>query len=124
MARAAADTTDPATPGATAVNEVRLSGRLAASPESRELPSGDEVVTFRLIVDRQGSSGTKAPRSGVDTIDCSVWKAGLRRRSMSWQSGDLLVVEGALRRRFWRSPAGPRSRYDVEVTKAHRQRWA
>ena len=101
------------------LNEVRLRGRLAAEPEARSLPSGDEVVTFRLIVDRRGPRSAQAT---VDTIDCTVWSAGLRRRSLAWAEGDRLTVEGSLRRRFWRSPQGPRSRYDVEVSRVSRDR--
>jgi len=101
------------------LNEIRLRGRLAAEPEARSLPSGDEVVTFRLIVDRRGPRSAQAT---VDTIDCTVWSAGLRRRSLAWAEGDRLTVEGALRRRFWRSPQGPRSRYDVEVNRVSRDR--
>ena len=33
-----------------------------------------------------------------------------------------LTIEGVLRRRFWRTPAGARNRYDVEVTRARRVR--
>ena len=65
---------------AVAINEVRLRGRLAVTPEPRELPSGDVVATFRLIVDRPAkavsSSGSKVR---VDTIDCAVFRADVRR---------------------------------------------
>ena len=109
------------------VNEVRLCGRLAAEPEERVLPSGDSLVTFRLVVlrpasRRKGPAGGRAP--SVDTIDCSAWSAALRRRVVTWTAGDLISVEGALRRRFWHSPAGARSRYDVEVVQASRRRRA
>ena len=101
----------------TSVNQVHLAGRLAAPPETRQLPSGDQVVTFRLVVSRgRGRRASKAGRAGVDTIDCTIWTAGLRRRSASWTPGEKLAVEGSLRRHFWRSAGGPRSRYDVEVT--------
>lgn len=102
-------------------NQVQLQGRLADAPEHRELPSGDEVVTFRLVVTREApSNASRRSRSTVDTIDCTIWSGRLRRTSGTWTPGDILTVEGALRRRFWRSPAGPRSRYDVEVTAATR----
>ncbi|MFL6181101.1 MAG: single-stranded DNA-binding protein [Actinomycetes bacterium] len=103
------------------LNEVRLRGRLADRPEVRELPSGDEVVTFRLVVGRRRSRGSQV---SVDTIDCTVWSASLQRRAATWEAGEVLVVEGALRRRFWRSPQGARSRYDVEVQKVTRVRRA
>lgn len=109
------------------VNEVRLCGRLAAAPEERVLPSGDALVTFRLVVSRpasrrRGPAGGRVP--SVDTIDCSAWGAALRRRVGNWAAGDIVTVEGALRRRFWHSAAGARSRYDVEVVKASRRRRA
>ena len=113
----AAATTAPQHP----VNEVRLRGRLADRPEVRALPSGDEVVTFRLVVGRRRSRGSQV---SVDTIDCTVWSATLQRRAVSWEAGEVLVVEGALRRRFWRAPQGARSRYDVEVQKVTRVRRA
>ena len=103
------------------LNEVRLRGRLADQPEVRELPSGDQVVTFRLVVGRRRTRGSQV---SVDTIDCTVWSASLQRRATSWNAGEVLVVEGALRRRFWRSPQGARSRYDVEVQKVTRVRSA
>lgn len=97
-------------------NQVRLVGRVAAAPQVTALPSGDEVVTWRLIVDRP--SAEQAPY--VDTLDCAAWSARTRRSARSWSAGDLVTVEGALRRRFWRGPQGPRSRYEVEVTAARR----
>jgi single-strand DNA-binding protein len=40
------------------VNTVTLCGRLAAEPEQRELPSGDTLLTFRLVVDRPARSSS------------------------------------------------------------------
>jgi single-strand DNA-binding protein len=97
-------------------NEVRLSGRLPADPLERELPSGDTVWTFRVIVRRPGN----AARAGVDTVDCAAYAAGAARSVRSWRAGDEVAVVGALRRRFWRSPTGARSRYEVEVARARR----
>lgn len=106
------------------VNTVHLVGRLAAAPVPRELPSGDVLVTMRLVVARP-SGRRRATASGravtVDTIDCSVWTAALGRRVLRWNPGDQVVIEGSLRRRFWRGPGGAQSRYDVEVVKARRE---
>ena len=48
-------------------NAVRLVGRVSGVPEERELPSGDRVVTFRLVVERaEAGAGTRsADRSGT-----------------------------------------------------------
>jgi single-strand DNA-binding protein len=111
------------------VNEVRLLGRVAAPAEQRELPSGDVVATFRVIVAREGVAGSASSRpegrkGGVDTIDCVAWRAGLRRTVNSWHEGDTVAVTGALRRRFWRGEAGATSRHEIEVSKATRVRRA
>lgn len=97
--------------GAGLLNEVRLRGRWTAAAE-RELPSGDVVVTARLVVPRAGP--------GVDTIDCAVWKAATRRRAMKVVAGSTVEVDGSLRRRFWRTPSGAASRYEVEVSALRR----
>ena len=99
------------------VNEVIVGGRVSAQPEERELPSGDTVVQLRLVVPR---SDPRARAGGggatVDTIDVACWTKALQRKAIRLKPGDLVTVRGALRRRFWRSPAGPASRYEVEAS--------
>ena len=102
-------------------NEVVLVGRVGATPEQRELPSGDVLVSFRLVVDRPPRSVPEGVRPVlVDTLDCITWAAGLQRTVSGWQPGDVVRVEGALRRRFWRAGAGAASRCEVEVVRAKR----
>ena len=96
-----------------AVNQVTLQGRLAASAEQRELPSGDVVMTFRVVVDRPPGGRS---RQSVDALECVVWLPRLRRSVSTWLTGDRVAVEGALRRRFFRTAAGTASRVEVEAT--------
>jgi len=100
------------------VNEVRLVGRVSGSPLARDLPSGDRVVTWRLVVGR--GPGARGP--SVDTIDCAVWAAGLLLRAERLADDQVVEVEGHLRRRFWRGAGGPASRYEVEVVRLRRWR--
>ncbi|MFC6707401.1 single-stranded DNA-binding protein [Flexivirga alba] len=107
---------------AAAVNEVHLVGRLSAPPVVKHLPSGAEVVQLRIVVDRPAGTRAKTPgdvsRSPtVDTIDIACWSAESRRRAMSCAGHEVIDVSGALRRRFWRGPAGVASRYEVEAGK-------
>lgn len=107
------------------VNEVLLTGRVSGVPEERELPSGDRVVQLRVVVRRAPARGrTGGSRAVVDTIDLSCWTRPLQRKALKLGAGDLVTVHGALRRRFWRSPGGPSSRYEVEVTVLDRHRGA
>ena len=102
-------------------NEVRLVGRLAADPVRRELPSGDVLVQFRVIVDRGPglrAAGRRTPT--VDALDCTAWRKDVQRSLGSYAAGDVVEVTGALRRRFWRSPGGPASRSEVEATRLRR----
>jgi single-strand DNA-binding protein len=104
-------------------NDVLLVGRLAAPAEARTLPSGDTLLVFRLVVDRP--PGTPRTRNGrrlqtVDTLDCVVTTAVLRRKLSVWKAGDVVEASGSLRRRFWRGAHGPASRCEVEVRAARR----
>ena len=107
-------------------NEVRLVGRLAVQPVHRELPSGDPLVSFRLVVERD-AAGVRAARAGgssrsptVDTLECSAWRRDVQRTLARTGPGDVLEVQGALRRRFWRTGAGAASRSEVEVVRVRR----
>lgn len=104
-------------------NEVALVGRISGTPEERELPSGDTLVAWRVVVPRPAPrrpppDGTRPPT--VDTLDCVAWTAALRRTARRLADGDIVAVEGALRRRFWRAPAGASSRCEVEVSALRR----
>jgi single-strand DNA-binding protein len=56
----------------------------------------------------------------VDTFDCVAWAGGVRRTAGSFQAGDVVSVQGALRRRFWRAGAATASRCEVEVAAVKR----
>lgn len=98
-------------------NEVFLRGRLAAEPDERTLPSGDELVAFRLSVPRPPGEKVR-----VDSIDCATMSPRVRRCLERAEPGAELEVTGALRRRFWRSAAGLGSRYEVLVSSARLSR--
>lgn len=91
-------------------NHVFLRGRLADEPLYRELPSGDLLAVFRLTVKRPPGERTK-----VDSIECTTAQPKLHRMLERLSTGDEIEVSGSLHRRFWRSPAGPASRYSVDV---------
>lgn len=102
--------------GGVGVNEVRLVGRVSATPEAKDLPSGDVVVQLRVVVGRPPS----ARRTQVDTIDVSCWTASARRAALRQHQGDVVAVSGALRRRFYRVGTATQSRYEVEAASVRR----
>ncbi|MDQ3663773.1 MAG: single-stranded DNA-binding protein [Actinomycetota bacterium] len=123
-----APTAPPSDPGEPAndptgghVNEVRLRGRVSAPAIERVLPSGDVLVTARLVVRRPAGARSRQP---IDVLNCQAWSARSRRALLSWQPGSLVEVEGAIRRRFRRNDAGSGSWMEIEVVSARRVRAA
>lgn len=97
-------------------NQVVLVGRLAAPPEERTLPSGAVLVVWRVVVDRPPQEAPVGVRPvTVDTLDCAAWTPEVQEVVQAAEVGDVVRIDGALRRRFWRGAAGLASRYEVEA---------
>lgn len=110
-------TQDPPLEG---VNSVQLVGRVSAGPESRTMPSGDELVQLRVVVPRPKRRGD--PRNQVDAIDVACWSARSRASALRLEVDDEVEVEGSLRRRFFAGQGGRVSRYEVEARSVRRHR--
>ena len=106
------------------LNEVRLVGRVSSAPQERELPSGDLVVEFRIVVDRKLSSKRRRAevRREVDTLDLAAWSPRVRKKALALQVDQWVSVSGAVRRRFWQAPTGLASRWQVEIEDLDRMR--
>src|SRR3712207_5118554 len=98
-------------------NDVVLRGRLSAPAEVRTLPSGDTLVTFRLVVRRPEP---RARGQSVDVLTCVTYDRGLQRRVAAWEPGDVGEVEGALQRRCWRAPNGTASVCEVNCRRGRK----
>ncbi len=101
-------------------NHIELLGRVSAVLPPRELPSGDEVAGFRLVV-RRSKRAQRNSKQTVDTFECSAWTAANRRIVGRLVEGDVVAIEGSLRRRFSRGPNGPISRVTVDVASITRE---
>ena len=95
------------------LNDVVLRGRVSQEAVEKELPSGDKVVEFRLIISRD-------KQSGVDTLDIASWSAKTRRTALSLTPDEWVEVSGSIHRRFWSSPTGLASRWQVEALEISR----
>ena len=98
-------------------NELFLQGRVSSEPVERKLPSGDIVVEFRVVVDRGVKRGKKRE---VDALDVAVWGAKVRKSAIKLVIDDWVAIDGSIRRRFWRSPTGVASRWQVEASQLRR----
>lgn len=103
-------------------NEVLLVGRVSGTPEERELPSGDVLVAWRVVVDRPPSRRATGRSPTIDTVDCVAWAGAVRRTARGLGDGDVVSLQGSLRRRFWRAGPAAASRTEVEVESLRRVR--
>ena len=95
------------------LNDVVLRGRVSKEAAEKELPSGDKVVEFRLIV-------TRETRTGVDTLDIGAWSSKSRRTALTLKADEWVEVSGSIHRRFWSAPTGLASRWQVEAVEISR----
>ena len=86
------------------LNDLLLRGRVSAKAIEKELPSGDKIVEFRLIVSRD-------KRDGVDTLDIAAWSAKSRRTALTLKTDEWVEISGSVHRRFWRDVSGLASRW-------------
>ncbi len=98
-------------------NDVVLRGKLSAPAELRTLPSGDTLVSFRLTVRRPEP---QLRGRTTDTLPCISYDRALQKRIAAWQAGDIVEVEGALQRRFWRTPNGTTSMTEVNCRRGRK----
>lgn len=99
------------------VNEVRLVGRVTSLAVERELPSGDKVVEFRVVI---GRGKMRNGKKEVDSLDIAAWSAKARRAALAVKIDSWVEVKGSVRRRFWRAPTGLASRWQVEASEVVR----
>jgi single-strand DNA-binding protein len=105
---------------AAVTNTVTLQGRLSSAPVSRELPSGDVIISFRVVLPRSRTTMTAKSKQASDWVDCVAWNGRVRRTVAVWQVGDVVAIEGALRRRFFRGESRMSTCVEVEVLSARR----
>ena len=99
------------------MNEVLLVGRVTSLAVEKVLPSGDQVVEFRVVIGREKLRGSKKE---VDSLDIAAWSAKTRKAALSLKIDTWVEIRGAVRRRFWRAPTGLASRWQVEASEVVR----
>ena len=78
-------------------------GRLARPPQQRELPSGDQLVSYEVTVRQDGERAESVP---------VVWPAA-PARALDLDVDDEVVVVGRVRRRFFRAGGATQSRTEL-----------
>jgi single-strand DNA-binding protein len=96
-----------------ALNDVLLRGRVSSIAQEKELPSGDKVSEFRIVIARNSEEG-------FDTIDISAWSSKVRRIAGSLKIDQWVEVSGSIKRRFWRGATGLASRWQIDASEITR----
>jgi single-strand DNA-binding protein len=91
------------------VNSVILAGTIVVAGEVKPLAGDIEAVQWTVKVPRGPG------RSGNDQFDCLALEPVLQQRALAWEVGTPMTVEGALRRRFFRTGGRTVTRIEVEV---------
>ncbi len=94
-------------------NKVEITGRLGSNVTTRILPSGDEVTSFTVIVERPEKERVGSTK--VDTIPCQTFRVSVASKVSGLDVGTVVTARGVLRRRFWKVPSGLGSAMEVEV---------
>lgn len=85
------------------VNLAVVVGKLMKVPQFRALPSGLQLISFDLRVQR--------PEEAADTVPVALFvpETGV----LTWAEGEQLVVVGRVKRRFFRAGGGVQSRSEI-----------
>lgn len=76
------------------LNVVALMGRLVYEPELKTTPSGINVCSFRIAVDR--SFTRQGEERKADFIDVTAWRQTAEFVSKYFQKGSMIAIDGSL----------------------------
>lgn len=96
-------------------NKVVLMGNLTRDPELRTTPSGQNVTSFSLAVNRSWKNAQGEQQEAVDYIDCNVWGKPAEIINQYMKKGSGILVSGRLQQRSWEQEGQKRSKVEVVV---------
>jgi len=96
------------------LNKAFLIGRLTADPQTKSLPSGQQVCNFGLATDRYfvDKSGQKQQQTDFHNIVLFGRLAEIASQYLT--KGSLVFIEGRIRTRSWQDASGNK-RYRTEI---------
>jgi single-strand DNA-binding protein len=96
-------------------NKVVLMGNLTRDPELRTIPSGQNVASFSLAVNRSWKNASGEQQEAVDYIDCNIWGKPAEIITQYMKKGSAILVSGRLQQRTWEQEGQKRSKVEVVV---------
>ena len=91
------------------LNQITIMGRLTATPELKNTPSGTPVTTFTLAVERDFKDKESGQRT-TDFIDCVAWRSTAEFVARFFTKGRMAVVSGRLQLRNYTDKDGNKRR--------------
>jgi single-strand DNA-binding protein len=96
------------------LNKVFLIGRLAADPEARTTPSGQQVVTLRIATNRVWNDKNNQKQEQVEFHSVVAWGRLAEIAQKYLLKGQMAFFEGRLQTRSWQGTDGVK-RYRTEI---------
>jgi single-strand DNA-binding protein len=94
-------------------NQVTLMGNLTRDPELRQIPSGQNVCSFGLALNRSYKSSDGNWQEATDFVDIVAWGPLGERVAQYVTKGRPVLVSGRLQSRSWEQDGQKRSKLEV-----------
>lgn len=98
---------------ARSLNQVTLMGNLTRDPELRQTPSGQNVCSFSLALNRSYKDASGEWQEATDYIDIVAWGPLGERVAQYLAKGRRCLVQGRLQSRNWEQEGQKRSKVEV-----------
>src|SRR3954469_17032195 len=98
---------------ARSLNQVTLMGNLTRDPELRQTPTGQNVTSFSLALNRAYKDASGEWQEATDYIDCVCWGPLAERVAQYLSKGRRCLVQGRLQSRSWEQDGAKRSKVEV-----------
>lgn len=98
---------------ARSLNQVTLMGNLTRDPELRQTPTGQNVTSFSLALNRSYKDSGGEWQEATDYIDIVCWGPLAERVAQYLSKGRRCLVQGRLQSRSWEQDGNKRSKVEV-----------
>lgn len=98
---------------ARSLNQVTLMGNLTRDPELRQTPTGQNVTSFSLALNRSYKDSSGEWQEATDYIDIVCWGPLAERVAQYLSKGRRCLVQGRLQSRSWEQDGAKRSKVEV-----------
>ncbi len=96
------------------LNKVILAGRIVADPELKQTPSGTNVVTVRIAVNRSFRSRDSQQQNEADFFNVTAWQNTAEFIAKYFRKGSAICVCGRIQNRSWTDQSGQK-RYATDI---------